>query len=196
MKYTICVLNDLHILLLCLSPSRKSLVPGLCLPSVHAVPMDFAGSVAAGLASEKWKNWKVPKCKEFCRTVPSTSLVNRRASREEMPAAVREQFIPSVSCFSSVTTDTVEGGFGIDRAGFGTTAVLLLWVVYCVHHQRSGTWLRSWTSQQHFIHYLLDCSWHVWVGASPSYNKLQCLGKQGKAVIEQPSLTLPSRFPL
>lgn len=60
-----------------------------------------------------------------------------------MPAAVREQFIPSVFCFSSVTADIVEGGFGIDRAGFGTTAVLLLWVVYCVHHQRSGTWLRS-----------------------------------------------------
>lgn len=125
---------------------------------------------------QKWKKGKVPKCKEFWR------------------AAVREQCIPSVSYLSSVTTDTVESGSGMDRVGFGTTAALLLWVVCCVHH--SGTWLRSWTSRQHFICYLLGCSWHVLVGASPSYSKPQCPGKQGKALIEQPSLTLQSRFAL
>lgn len=69
---------------------------------------------------------KSAKCEEFWKTVPSSSIVTRRARREEMPAAVREQRVPSVSCLSSVTTDTVESGFGIDRVGIGTTAALLL----------------------------------------------------------------------
>lgn len=56
-------------------------------------------------------------------------LLSEKQNGSDVRCCFGEQHIPSMPfCCPSVTTRTVKGGFGIEKAGFGITTALLLWL--------------------------------------------------------------------